>query len=151
MREFDATMPILFSSQQRRFVQQQLEQFAQQVRDNEINPIFSALQCRETPRSLNTYLQAVDALQACFHQPGVGGASFELDEGFAPLLKAVLLARWRVVATDVDRRRAKTLHPEALAALAAEVTAVDEFATESCDQRATPLAVPRLAKDLTLA
>ncbi|MGD0498031.1 MAG: GGDEF domain-containing protein [Bryobacteraceae bacterium] len=145
------SMPILLSFQQKRFLQSYFYQFTHQVTERDLNPIYEALQYRKPPPAFRDYQLAIDALSGCLQEPERDvDRPFELDDRFAPLLKAVLLACRRTVAEDVDRRRAKTLHPEALAALNAELSAFDEFASQPWYRQTSAFAVPRLAEYLTL-
>jgi len=115
-----------------------------------INPIYAVLRYVEQPASLRSYREAVNTLEQAFAQPAIRDEPFVLPATTAPLLKTILLAQRRAVASSVDERRSKTLHPDTLAVLDAEVQAFDVLAQEAWFVSASARSVPSLAEYLNL-
>jgi diguanylate cyclase (GGDEF)-like protein len=143
-------MPIVVSEEHRKFLLQQVDQFHIDFVHQEINHIYGALRYQRPPLSIQSYLDEIERWRAAVHPQLQSAEDAPIDESFFPLLRTVLEARRRVVATDVDARRAKTLHPEAIATLNAELSDFDYFAGQDWFRSATPLPLPRLAEFLTL-
>lgn len=143
-------MVIALSPQQRQFVQQQVEQFYIRLSQWEILPIRRALESFEVPRTIKAVEDAVERWRQLFTYSAEAPEGQPITDSFVPLLKAALLARRRAVAADIDRRREKTQHPEAIDILNAELIPFDEIASQPWFRAATPLALPRVADFLNL-
>jgi diguanylate cyclase (GGDEF)-like protein len=142
-------MSIELSEQQRLFVQRQIDNFWDSLIRDELNPVQLVLRYRTPPPSIQAIVGEIERWRALWQMP-VPSDNNKIDLSFAPLIKSALLARRRVVATDVDERRTKTLHPEALASLDGELAEFDDFTSQDWFQNAAPLPIPRLAEFLTL-
>lgn len=140
-------MKFEFSESQLKFLRQEVEQYYGWIEHEEINYIQSVLRLRESPAGIRRLHEEVKRWRALWEGPD---APIRPDVSFAPLLKAVLLARRRQVAGDVDARRTKTLNPDALALLSGELAEYDHLAAEPWFRDTAALPIPRLADYLTL-
>jgi diguanylate cyclase (GGDEF)-like protein len=82
--------------------------------------------------------------------PGIEGLSVSVDDRWAPLLKRVLLAYRLDKATEVERLREKTAHPEVLERLDEVIRPLDELAGRRWFRDAEATRVPRLTDYLDL-
>jgi diguanylate cyclase (GGDEF)-like protein len=141
-------MSIELSDEQRVFLLRQIDDFWVSLIRDELNPVQVVLRYRAPPPSIQAVAGEIERWRALWQVPLP--SDNKIDLSFAPLIKAALLARRRVVATDVDERRTKTLNPEALASLDGELAAFNNFSSQAWFQEAAPLPIPRMAEFLTL-
>ena len=76
-------MAINLTFAQRRFVQQQFEQFSHRVQLEHISPIYRVLEFREEPPPIVAYRRSIDAAQNAFQQATQNDQPFVLDDALA--------------------------------------------------------------------
>ncbi len=143
-------MDIELTGQQLGFVKQQLDAFALDLGNLVLNPVHQVLQYKSVPPATQDFLQRKQNLVANLAQPMGRETMFVLGEGVGPMLKLVILARRRAVASDVDMRRAKTTNPEVIATLNGELSHFDSILQQAWAKRTDALKMPRLSDFLTL-
>jgi hypothetical protein len=144
-------MTILVAPQEKDFLSSQVEQFRQSFLNSEIQPVAQAIQYGgAAPTSITEFTKRIASLIKALSGAERSGEKFILDEDLAPIIKLAIFAQRRARAASVEQRRTKTINPEIVAVLNAELRPYDEILAKDWLESVSPAKMPRLADYLTL-
>jgi len=143
-------MTVELTRQQLDFVKQELVLFREEFGRTVLSKVQEVLRYRSPLPTIQAILQGMHDLEANLSAPSAKGTVWVLGDEIAPMLKLVILARRRVVAADVEDRKAKTTSPEVIATLEVELSQFDSILDLAWAKTTVAVRKPRLADFLTL-